>query len=176
MAAGNVKNLCMTKKELAELAGYSYRQLYNIDKDLPDNRKLFVIDENDPKKYNVTKFIQRWVEFNINRDAEITNLEDAKTAHEIIKTRKTELEVAKMEAALVDVNEIRILWGNIANTVMQNFIRLPSKIAPRVVGMMSIETIRAEIDNEIRAVLNGIADTPIPQVMASITEDDDKTE
>jgi ribosomal protein L11 methylase PrmA len=43
--------ISMTKKELASIAGYSYRQLYNIDRDLPDNGKLFV--EGEGGKYDL---------------------------------------------------------------------------------------------------------------------------
>ena len=32
----------MTKKELAEVAGYSYRRLHDINPELPKDKKLFV--------------------------------------------------------------------------------------------------------------------------------------
>ena len=35
----------MTKKELATIAGYTYRRLYDIDRDLPEGKKLFVAGE-----------------------------------------------------------------------------------------------------------------------------------
>lgn len=47
--------------------------------------------------------------------------------HEVVKTQKTELEVARMRGQLIDVTDVRRLWGDIANTVMQNLIHLPSK-------------------------------------------------
>ena len=168
MASMKTIEIAMTKKELANIAGYSYRQLYNIDKELPEGRKLFIISESDEKKFDLSLFVQRWVEYNINRDADITNLEEAKTAHEIIKTRKTELEVAHMEGSLVDVNEIRLLWANIAATVMQNMIRLPSKIAPQLLSIDNLQVIQTVIDKEIRDVLNDIADTPLPEITRTI--------
>lgn len=158
--------ISMTKKELASIAGYSYRQLYNIDRDLPDNGKLFV--EGEGGKYDLAVFVQRWVEYNANREkAEAGSLDDAKREHEIIKMRKTELEVAKMEGSLVDVDDVRRLWGGIAANVMQKMILLPSKIAPQVIDMSSIQTIQAIIDKEIREVLNEIADTPLPESEAA---------
>ena len=153
--------LQLTKKELANIAGYTYRRLYDIDRDLPEDGKLFV--EGEGGKYDLAIFVQRWVAYNVSSEkGEATTLDDAKTAHEIIKTRKTELEVARLEGSLVDINDIRVLWGNIASTVMQNMIRLPSKIAPQVVNMESIQTIQAIVDKEIRDVLNTLADTPLP--------------
>lgn len=172
MASGRTTEIAMTKKELANIAGYSYRQLYNIDKELPEGRKLFIVSATDDKRYDLSLFVQRWVEYNINRDADITSLEDAKTAHEIIKTRKTELEVAHMEGSLVDVNEIRMLWSNIAATVMQNMIRLPSKIAPQLLSIDNLQVIQTVIDREIRAVLDGIANTPLPEIVRTETADE----
>ena len=165
--------ISLTKKELATVAGYSYRQLYNIDRDAPDDGKLFVAGEDG--KYDLAMFVQRWVQYNLNRDRDVSSLDDAKTAHEIVKTRKTELEVARMEGILVDVNDIRRIWGNIASTVMQNMIRLPSKIAPQIVDMSSIQMIQSIIDKEIRDVLNGIADTPLPED-AALQEDTEADE
>lgn len=80
-----------------------------------------------------------------------------------MKTRKTELEVAHLEGKLVDVQDVRKLWMTIANTVMQNLLRLPSKVAPRVTMMENVEVITGIIDAEVRNALNAIADTPLPQ-------------
>lgn len=161
--------ISLTKKELANIAGYTYRRLYDIDRDMPEDGKLFV--EGEGGKYDLAIFVQRWVQYNVsNEKGEATSLDDAKTAHEIIKTRKTELEVARLEGMLVDVNEVRRLWGGIASTVMQNMIRLPSKIAPQVANMESIPTIQEIIDKEIRDVLNAIADTPLPETQEAHEE------
>ena len=151
----------LTKKELANIAGYTYRQLHNIDRNLPEEGKLFVVGEGD--KFDLAIFVQRWVEYNINHEkAKQKTLDEAKTEHEIFKMRKTELEIEKMEGRLVDVNEVRVLWGAIAMNVQQNMIRLPIKIAPMIANMENIQAIQGIIDREIRDILNQIADTPLP--------------
>ena len=61
-----------------------------------------------------------------------------------------------------------------ANTVMQNMLRLASKVAPRCVMISSPEIIASIIDGEIRDALNQIADTPLPEEAA--TEDSDSEE
>lgn len=161
----------MTKKELANIAGYTYRRLYDIDRDLPENEKLFV--EGEGGKYDLALFVQRWVQYNVSREKDDAgDLDEAKRQHEIVKMRKTELEVSRLEGALVDVNEVRRLWGNIAATVMQNMILLPSKIAPLLVDMGSIQAIQAILDKEIRGALNEIADTPLPETDAAQGEEE----
>ena len=165
----------MTKKELAEVAGYTYRRLYDIDKGQPDNQKLFV--ESKGGKYDLALFVQRWVRYNVNNEtSDIDDLDTVKARHEIVKTQKTELEVAKMRGQLVDVQDVKKLWGDIANTVMQNLIHLPSKLAPQLRMMESQERIAAILDEGIRQVLNEIAETPLPEYAADEPSEDEEDE
>lgn len=151
----------MTKKELANIAGYTYRRLYDIDRDLPQDKKLFVAGENG--KYDLAMFVQRWVSYNVNLEAAgVEDLDTVKARHEVVKTQKTELEVARMRGQLIDLQDVKRLWGDIANTVTQNLIHLPSKAAPLVRAMDNTEVISSILDAEIRTVLNAIADTPLP--------------
>ncbi|MGN0996541.1 MAG: hypothetical protein ACI4PG_06510 [Candidatus Ventricola sp.] len=150
-----------TKKELATVAGYTYRRLHDIDMGLPEGEKLFVQSEDG--KYDLALFVQRWVKYNVGQEQGTDRtLDEVKADHEIVKMRKTELEVARMEGALVDVGEIRRLWASIAGTVTQNLLRLPSSVAPRLTMQKSPDVITAILDDEIRAALVTIADTPLP--------------
>lgn len=166
----------LTKKELATIAGYSYRRLHDIDMGLPDDGKLFVKGEGG--KYDLALFVQRWVRYNVdNETGDDQTLDEVKARHEIVKTRKTELEVARLEGKLVDVYEIRRLWGGVANTVMQNMLRLPSKVSPRLVMMKDSEMIASIIDQEIRDTLTLISETPPPvEAAAEDTDDEEESE
>lgn len=151
----------MTKKELATVAGYTYRRLYDIDRDLPEGKKLFVPGEGG--KYDLAIFVQKWVEYNVaNETADVHDLDAVKARHEVVKTQKTELEVARMKGQLIDVQDCRRLWGDIANTVTQNLIHLPSKVAPMLQMQDNVEVITSIIEEEIRKVLTGISETPLP--------------
>lgn len=166
----------LTKKELATVAGYSYRRLHDIDMGLPEDGKLFVKGEGG--KCDLALFVQRWVRYNVdNETGDDQTLDEVKARHEIVKTRKTELEVARLEGKLVDVYEIRRLWGGVANTVMQNMLRLPSKVSPRLVMMKNSEMIAGIIDQEIRDTLTLISETPLPiEVAAEDTDDEEESE
>lgn len=164
-----------TKKELASIAGYTYRRLYDIDMGLPENGKLFVKGEGG--KYDLAIFVQRWVKYNVDTEtADEASLDEVKAIHERVKTRKTELEVAHLEGKLVDVQDVRKLWATVANTVMQNMLRLPSKIAPQVTMMENIEIIAGIIDAEVRDALMNIADTPLPEEAAAGGEETEEAE
>ena len=170
--------LSMTKKELATVAGYTYRRLYDIDRDLPDGKKLFVKGEGD--KYDLAIFVQRWVEYNVANESsdDLMDLDLVKAKHEVVKTEKTELEVARMRGQLIDVADVRRLWGDIANTVTQNMIHLPSKVAPMVRMMDNTEEIAGIMDTEIRKILENITETPLPDYAAEQeeTEESEDTE
>lgn len=161
--------LSLTKKELATVAGYSYRQLYNIDRDLPEGKKLF--QQGEGGKYDLALFVQRWVEYNVAHEtADADDLDAAKARHEIVKIQKTELEVARLRGQLIDVADVRRLWADIANTVMQNFIRLPSKVGPMLRMLENTDEIEAILDQEIRGILEDLANTPLPDSSAAAEE------
>ena len=152
----------MTKKELATAAGYTYRRLYDIDRSLPNDRKLFV--ESEDGKYDLALFVQRWVQYNVSNElGDAEDLDTVKARHEVVKTQKTELEVARMRGQLVDVQEAKKLWSDVAKTVTQNLLHVPSKAAPMVRGLDSTEIIAEIISAEIRTALENIAETPLPK-------------
>lgn len=164
----------LTKKDLADAAGYTYRQLQNIDNAMPESRKIFKKGENG--KYDLAFFVQQWVAYNVDQElgGDSEDLDAVKAKHEIIKTKKTTLEVRRMEGRLVDVQDVRRLWTDIANTVKQSLLHLPSTIAPMVQGMDNIEVINNIIYGEISNALNALADTPLPEYAAN--EDEEESE
>lgn len=165
----------MTKKELATVAGYTYRRLYDIDRDLPEGKKLFAPGEGG--KYDLAIFVQKWVEYNVaNETADVHDLDAVKARHEVVKTQKTELEVARMKGQLIDVQDCRRLWGDIANTVTQNLIHLPSKVAPMLQMQDNVEVITSIIEEEIRKVLTGISETPLPDYAVESATDENEGE
>lgn len=167
----------MTKQELAELTGISYRQLFNINKKLAeenDDKALFVKGK-DAKKCDLALFVRRWVAYNVERAAvDAGDLDAVKAAHESVKMRKTQLQVEQMEGILVDVQEVRRIWGDIANTVMQGMIHLPATLAPMLRGMENVEVISSVIDAEIRKVLDELAGTPLPEYLLLQEEEEDE--
>ena len=159
----------LTMKELANIAGYTYRRLYDINRDLPPERKLFVMGEGG--KYDLALFVQRWVDYNLRNVTDVNeDLDAVKARHEAIKIEKTELEVARMRGALIDVQDVKRLWADIANNVMQNMIHLASKIAPMLRMMDNTEVIANLIDTEVRKTLTDISNTPLPSYAADEAE------
>lgn len=61
-----------------------------------------------------------------NEAADEDDLEAVKAKHEKVKTQKTELEVARMRGQLIDVADVKRLWGDIANTLSKNLLHIGS--------------------------------------------------
>ena len=154
---------CMTRKEIADIAGYSYHQLYNIDKALPEGKRLFV--EGDGKKIDLATFVQRWVAYNVEkaRGAEGgDSLEDEKARHERLKADKAEIEVGRMKGEYVSLSEITQLWTGITGVVVNRLVGLPKKLAPQLVHIEDPETAEEIIARDLRDSLDMIARTPLP--------------
>ena len=150
-----------SQKELGELVGKTDRTIRNMDRELPEDEKLCVKASNG--KYDVGIFVRRYVKMMVDRATqEMSDLDAVKARHEIVKTEKTELEVARMRGDLVSVNDVRRLWGDISSTIMNGMIHLPSSLAPMVQGLTNVEVIASIIDAEIRRVLVALSETPLP--------------
>lgn len=164
--------MTMTQKELAELVGLTDRQLRNINKEIVKDEPedtLFVKAEGE-SKYELKAFVQRWCKYQVRKVTEgISDLDAVKARHEIVKTEKTELEVAKMRGELLDFRDVKKAWADVAHSVTQAFMNLPTTLAPMVRGIDSAEVIVTMIDSEIRRTLEGIAETPLPTYAADIS-------
>ena len=162
----------LTKKELASVAGYTYRRLHDIDMELPKDKKLFVISEADDKKYDLAIFVQRWVAYNKQAtEEENEELSVVKAQHERVKKQKTEIEVARMMGEYVEIQEVNRMWGNIAAIVRGRFVNLARKLAPALVMIDNPDRIEAIIDRDVRDALSMIANTPLPGEENSMTDD-----
>lgn len=172
--AGKNANGAFKRRDLARFAGMSYQRLFEINKTLEPEQQFFrKLETGD---YDLEVFVQNWVEYRLREQSatEGKDLDTVKAEHELVKMRKTELQVAEMEGNLVDVNEVRRLWAQIASTIMQNMIRLPDKIAPMVLMLDNPEMIKTIIKTEISTVLNELSETPLPETAAKEEEEEDE--
>lgn len=152
----------MTKKELASIAGYTYRRLHDIDLSLPENKKLFVQTGTNSQKCDLATFVQHWVDYNKKTVADdMDELSVIKAQHERVKKQKTEIEVSRMKGEFVELQAITRLWENVATTVRERFVTMPRKLAPSLVMQDNPDVIEEIIDREIRDALTMIANTPL---------------
>ena len=167
--------ISLTRKEIADIAGYSYHGLYNINKALPEGRKLFVKGEGG--KIDLAVFVQRWVDYNIEiavarAGGDGNDLEGEKARHERLKADKTEIEVGRMRGEYVSINEVLRLWTNIHGVVVNRLVNLPKKLAPMLVMIEKPEDAETIIERDLRDALNLIATAPLPGESEAPPEDE----
>lgn len=167
----------MTKKELAEVAGYSYRRLHDINTELPKDKKLFVKCEGG--KFDLAIFVQRWIAYRMDAvEEESEELSKVKAQHEKVKKEKTEIEVARMRSEYVPMVDVARTWENVAAIVANRLITLPEKLAPSLVMIDNPDTAEAIIEREVRDMMNMIANTPLPgeynDLLPSDSEDENE--
>lgn len=170
-------NLALTKKELASLAGYSYRRLHDIDAALPSNQKLFVKSEADEKKFDLALFVQRWVAYNAQiTEEESEELSSIKAKHEAVKMEKTKIEVSKLKGEYVSITELAPIWSQISATVAERFNSLPSKLAPSLVMIGDPDIIEEAIEREVRDAQSLLSSMPLPDAADAIEDTEDTEE
>jgi len=164
-----------TKVQISAISGYSDKQLNRIDKSLPEESKLFVKSKDG--KYDLAIFVQRWVKYRVEREYsdDYTDLDLVKAKHEIVKTKKTELEVARLKGQLIDVQDVKQIWGDVLTPIIQNITNLPKKLAPVIATMNNAEIIASIMDEEIRKIFEEAEEAPLP-AYALVTEDGESEE
>lgn len=168
--------IALTKRELANIAGYTYQRLHQINRDLPPEKQLFV-QSGDGKKYDLAMFVQRWVDYNTGRaETESEELSVVKARHEAIKMEKTGLEVARMKGEYVSIEVLAPIWTHIAATVAERFNSLPQKIAPSLVMIGDPEIIAEKIEREIRDAQSLLARMPLPSAERGTEDAEDSEE
>lgn len=164
----------MTKKQLADIAGYSYHRLHDIESLLPENQKFFVKVDGG---YDLALFVQRWVAYNVNKASEpSTSLDGVKADHERIKMQKTEIEVQRLLGEYVSVQDAYRVWSNVAGTVANRFVNLAKKLAPSLVMIGDPDIIEAIIDRDVREALTMIADVPLHASEHDVEDDEENEE
>lgn len=160
-----------TKRALADIAGYSYRRLHDIDMKLADGDKLYVETDDG---YDINIFVRNWVKYNVERErnGREEDLDAVRAAHEHVKMEKSQLTLAKMRGELVLVEDVHALWASIVTRVQQNLLVIPKKLAPRLTRLKSVEEVHDMIDAEIRTSLTLISETPLPDAEGARETDD----
>lgn len=167
--------ITLKQKELAELVGLTDRHIRRIDQTLEADDKLLVKAEDG--RFDAAVFVQRYLAMKIREVTDgMDDLDAVKARHEIVKTEKTQLEVARMRGELLDFRDVRKAWGDIANSVMQAMMNIPGQVAPVIRGMESVEMISGILDGEIRRALENLSDSPLPAYAMEMPEAEEENE
>lgn len=82
----------------------------------------------------------------------------ARTAREVYEAKLAQLRYEQEVGKLVDVERVRAEFGKRVMTVRDQFLRMPERLAPLLVGQGDMDTVKRTLDAEIRAVLSHFAE------------------
>ncbi|SMG47345.1 DNA-binding protein [Dethiosulfovibrio salsuginis] len=71
---------------------------------------------------------------------------------------KAEMEVQELEKELVRVDEVRRACSDMVSTFRTKALGLPSKVAPKVLGMASVAEVQACLKREVNEVLQELSE------------------
>lgn len=102
--------------------------------------------------------------------------DDIRAKHEAIKMRKTELTVMRMEGQLHLASDVERVWTNMATTVKNRLLGVPTKLAPQLVGISDVADIQKRLKDEIIDALNEVSGYDPAQYDDYVPEEEDEDE
>lgn len=81
----------------------------------------------------------------------------ARTAREVYEAKLAQLKYEQEVGRLVNADEVRAEFAKQIVVVRDQFLRLPDRLAPMLVGLADIETIKRTIMGEVRTALTQFA-------------------
>lgn len=82
----------------------------------------------------------------------------ARTAREVYEAKLSQLKYEQEVGKLVNADAVRAEFAKQVVVVRDQFLRLPDRLAPMLVGLADIETIKRTIMVEVRAALSQFAE------------------
>lgn len=127
--------------------------------------------------YDLEHSIQGYINFKITqakpKKKEMT-LEEAKTEHELLKMRKTELTVKAMESKLYRAEDVEIFVTTMLSAVRNRMLAIPVKVSPEIAGIEDKAQIQKIVSREVKDALNEASNyNLIDFVDPSLFEDDE---
>ena len=146
----------MTMKDLSALVGYTYRRMQDINKELPEDKRLFVRGEGG--KYLLDMFVQRWADYQVAKHAPAQgNLDALKAEHERVRIERAKTELERLRGELIDAQEVKATWCSLAARLRGRMLELPAHMAPLLVGQEDEQQIVDALDREVRSALTVLA-------------------
>lgn len=91
-------------------------------------------------------------------EAVLKDYQNAKALNEKYKALKCKLEYELLNGTMVNADEARLFAADLGATVRSSLEALPDRLAPELVSMPDMESIRAVLVESFEQVLNDLAD------------------
>lgn len=138
-------NVHGSSKDVARLLGISQRRVQQLEND-------DIIQKNSEQKYDLPKTIEQYYQWKLKPNDTI-QYEQEKALHEKAKREKAELLLAKMKNELHEASDVELVLTGMIITFKNKLLALPSHMASKLVGQVSIPKITEIITEELSRIL-----------------------
>lgn len=157
MASQSKKDLLsqlISAKDLARLLGVTESWVHKLT-------KRGYIEKTDTGRFSLGASVGGYIQYI--KSGESSNLSPQDMMKEKFRLTKAqadkaEMEVQELERELVRVEEVRKACGDMVATFRAKALGLPSKVAPKVLGMSSISEIQACVKREMYEALQELSE------------------
>lgn len=149
----------VTEVELADMLGVSQRRVRQLAVD-------GVAVKTRAGRYDLKLSVQNYIR-NIKDKDKTANqgIDKIKAAREAeglmtdrLKKKKIELQVRKMENQLHEAEDVKMIWNTMIVAAKSRITSIPTKTAPKLVGLENIKEVESILSREVKEALNEIAE------------------
>ena len=149
----------VTEVELADMLGVSQRRVRQLAVD-------GVAVKTRAGRYDLKLSVQNYIR-NIKDKDKTSNqgIDKIKAAREAeglmtdrLKKKKIELQERKMENQLHEAEDVKMIWNTMIVAAKSRITSIPTKTAPKLVGLENIKEVESILSREVKEALNEIAE------------------
>ncbi|KEO84768.1 type IV toxin-antitoxin system AbiEi family antitoxin domain-containing protein [Tumebacillus flagellatus] len=162
---GNSIDDLVSTSELARVFGKSTRWVNDLTHDE-------VLEKVKHGTYRLPDSVQRYIEHLKKQYEEGGGIDYAfeKAAHERVKRKKAEIELAAMEGQMHSSADVETVMNDMVGNFRAKMLALPSILAPQLVGITEIPVVFDMLSREIHDALTELSEYD-PQTFLAISED-----
>lgn len=145
----------VTQKELARILGISDRRIRQL------GEEGFFTRSDDTKKYNLTRCVQEYIRYKVEAetgDTKSVDYDKERAKHEKTKGEIAKLRLRKLRGELHEAADVEAAVGGMLVDFRSRVLALPSKLAPRLLGMIDPNEVMEVLKTELRGTLEALAE------------------
>lgn len=134
-----------------------------------------IIDREENDKFDARKITEQYYRFKFEGDVN-KEFEKTKSKHEDIKLKLSEIKLQKLNKNLLPADQVEASVTNMIVIFRNKVLGVPSKLAPKLVGIKNLTQISTILESELVQCLHELSKTDIQLIVPEDDDKDDKTD
>lgn len=134
-----------------------------------------IIERLDNDKFDAREIAEQYYRFKFDGDTD-KDLEKAKSRHETIKVKLSELKLQKLNKNLLPADQVKATVSNMIITFRNKILGVPSKLTPKLVGIKNLNQISTIIETELVQCLQELSNIDVNSIVPEEEDADEKAD